>query len=144
MPEIKIIVASHGDLSKELVKSAEMIAGPMENIEALSLLPNMEPTEFREKVVSSISNDTYIIALVDLFGGTPANVISSLIENFDIDIDIVTGVSLPMLLDLYFNVAQNLFSSREELINNTVKVGTEGIIHVNKFLLDREENDEID
>lgn len=84
----------------------------------------------------------YRLCLLVSFGGTPANVISSLIENFDIDI--VTGVSLPMLLDLYFNVAQNLFSSREELINNTVKVGTEGIIHVNKFLLDREENDEID
>ena len=142
MEDIKIIVASHGYFSKELIKSAEMITGPMKNIEAFSLLPNMETSKFRNEVTTAIDNDSAIIALVDLFGGTPANVLSSLIESYNIEV--ITGVSLPMLLELYFNVSQNQFNSHEDLINNTVKVGTEGIVHVNEFLLDREENDELD
>lgn len=142
MSEIKIVVASHGYLSKELIGSAEMIAGPMKNVVSLSLLSNMDPDEFREEVVSSIRNNEYTIALVDLFGGTPANVIASLVESYNIDI--IAGASLPILLELYSNVLLNQYNSSEELINSTVKVGTEGIVHVNKILFNREGNDELD
>lgn len=140
MLEVKIIVASHGNLSKELVKSAEMIAGPMKNVESLSLMPKVEPDEFKKEVIECIEDNSSTIALVDLFGGSPANVISSLIESYDIDI--ITGMSLPMLLELYFNMSQNQFESNEELINNTIKIGTEGIVHVNRILMNREETDD--
>lgn len=142
MSDVKIIVASHGNLSRELIQSAEMIAGPMENVDSLSLLPSMEPEKFKEEVTSCISKETPTIALVDLFGGTPANVISELIENFDIDV--ITGVNLSMLLEVYFNVKQHQFNSYEELVNHTVETAAKGIVHVNKILFEKEGDDGLD
>lgn len=142
MTGIKIIVASHGSFAKELIKSAEMIAGSMENIEAFSLMPQMEPDELREQFVEVLDNDSPTIALVDLFGGTPANVVSSLVQSHEIHI--VTGVSLPMLLELYFNASQNQFETIEELVENTINTGIEGIKYINELLINNEKEDEND
>lgn len=98
----KIIIGTHGDFGKELLKTAEMIIGPLENVQAFSLLPGMEMTEYRELILSSLDSENNYIALVDLFGGTPSNTIASFL--MDYNFEIISGVNLPMLLEVYSNL----------------------------------------
>ena len=49
MSKLNIIVATHGRFGEELVKSAEMIIGPTENIYNLSLLPEKSFEDFLQE-----------------------------------------------------------------------------------------------
>ena len=42
-----VFVCTHGRFGEELMKSAEMIAGEAENVFAFSLMPGMQPEEYR-------------------------------------------------------------------------------------------------
>ena len=106
MNHIEILVLTHGKFGEELVNSAKMIIGEMENVRAISLLPEMSANEYTNNVrdyLNSIEGD--ILCLVDLFGGTPANTILGLSREFDVNI--VTGVNLPMLIDVYLKKESN-------------------------------------
>ena len=41
MANLNIIIGTHGRFGEEIIKSAEMIVGKMENVRAVSLLPEM-------------------------------------------------------------------------------------------------------
>lgn len=63
----------------------------------------MGPDDFRAKVeeaIASFEDQEQVLFLVDLWGGTPFNQISGLIEGHD-SWAIVTGVNLPMLIEAY-------------------------------------------
>ena len=47
---INILVVTHGNFGNELIKSAEMIAGKQENIEALGLFVEDDFDMFKSKV----------------------------------------------------------------------------------------------
>lgn len=124
MSEMNIIVASHGLFSKELIKSAEMIVGEMQGVYSVSLLPNesLETlTEKTETLLKGLKDKT--IVLVDLFGGTPCNVFTMLLKKYKYQL--FTGVSLPMLIDLYLKLSsEDKFNSQqwfEEYRNNVIE-----------------------
>lgn len=103
MTDKEILVLTHGQFGEELVKSAEMIVGSLENVSALSLMPDMSAEEFKSITEDFLEDtDNEVICLVDLFGGTPSNTIMYLSQNYNITI--VSGVNLPMLLEVYMNL----------------------------------------
>ena len=51
---INILVVTHGNFGNELIKSAEMIAGKQENIEALGLFVEDDFDMFKSKVKNKI------------------------------------------------------------------------------------------
>ncbi len=54
-------------------------------------------------IINNLDNDSKILFLVDLFGGTLFNAASILaFDNYNIDV--VAGVNLPMLLEVYSNL----------------------------------------
>ena len=53
---INILVVTHGNFGNELIKSAEMIAGKQENIEALGLFVEDDFDMFKSKVKNKIKN----------------------------------------------------------------------------------------
>ena len=73
----KILVLTHGFFGSELIKSAELVIGKMENTEFIPLTSDISVTAYQEKVFSRLTqlneND---IALVDLLGGTPSNTVA--------------------------------------------------------------------
>ena len=79
MAKLNIIVGTHGHFGEELVKSAELITGKMEGVRTLSLLPEMSFEDFMKNAeeVLSTTEKPYVV-LVDLFGGTPCNVLTVL------------------------------------------------------------------
>ena len=102
---VGIILASHGGFSEGIKESGQMIFGPQPDVQAVVLTPEMGPDDFRAKLLAAI--DTFeskeqILFLADLWGGTPFNQISKLIEEHGgEDWVCVTGMNLPMVVEAY-------------------------------------------
>lgn len=100
---VSIVLASHGDLAAGIKQTGSMVFGDQPAVAVVSLQPSMGPDDFRAKVeeaVASFEDQEQVLFLVDLWGGTPFNQISGLIEGHD-TWAIVTGVNLPMLIEAY-------------------------------------------
>ena len=102
MKDGNIIVITHGHFGEEMIKSAEMIIGEIDNIKALSLTPDLSLEDLINKIkteVAGIEDD--VILLTDLFGGTPNNVASYFKQAMNIPV--VTGLNLAMLISVIMN-----------------------------------------
>ena len=102
---VSIILASHGRFAEGIKESGQMIFGPQDDVEAVVLTPEMGPDDYRAKVLAAInklSQQEQILFLVDLWGGTPFNQISRLIEERGgTDWVAVTGMNLPMVVSAF-------------------------------------------
>lgn len=135
MGKINIIVATHGRFGEELVKSAEMIAGKMENVQNLSLLPSMSLEEFMAEADAMLAKtEKPLIVLVDLFGGTPCNVMTALSRKYNYDV--VTGVNIGMLIELYVSTLSMADEEidTDQLAENCLATLQETGVHTNKQL----------
>ena len=93
---VSIVLASHGDLAAGIKQTGSMVFGDQPSVAVVSLEPSMGPDDFR----ANFEDQEQVLFLVDLWGGTPFNQISGLIEGHD-SWAIVTGVNLPMLIEAY-------------------------------------------
>lgn len=138
MQKINIVIGTHGRFGEALIKSAEMIAGTIENVKSISLLPEMAIEDYMATVNDHLSTlDGTIIALVDLFGGTPSNAFSAFINTYDLKV--VTGVNLPMLIDLYLKVSNAIDDLDIDVLLDQclLTLGDSGVI-TNRLLEDDE------
>lgn len=93
-----ILLLTHGGVGEELIKSAEMIIGPMVNVSALSLMPGMSPENFLVSVSGILDNmPEGSLIISDLFGGTPANISAAVSQTKNISA--VSGLSICMLIE---------------------------------------------
>lgn len=95
------VIVTHGQLARELVNAAEMIIGDIHHITAVSIGWHDDVETAREMIKKAIDQTNQghgVLVLTDLLGGTPTNIAASFmgIEQ----IEIVTGVNLPMLIKL--------------------------------------------
>ena len=106
MAKLNIIVGTHGHFGEELVKSAELITGKMEGVRTLSLLPEMSFEDF--------------------------NVLTVLSKKYNYDI--VSGVNLPMLIDLYVKTLSMEDSEidTDKLAEECIDTLKESGVHTNK------------
>ncbi|SEA25159.1 PTS system, mannose-specific IIA component [Desulfuromusa kysingii] len=97
---IGIVLVSHAGIADELLHAAELILGPVRSIAAVSISRDMSIDVAKEKLQQALkavnNNQDGVIILTDLFGGTPTNLSAEFLQ--DGDIEILTGVNLPMLL----------------------------------------------
>lgn len=97
-----IIVATHGKFSEEIVNSAAMVFGEDENTHVVTFLPGEGGDDLVAKynaIIEKLPENEPVLFLVDLFGGSPYNAAARVAANRD-NTDIVTGISLPMLLEV--------------------------------------------
>lgn len=82
-----------------------MIFGPQENVAAVVLTPDMGPDDMHKKLLDAIAafdDQEHVLFLVDLWGGTPFNQVSRILEEEGHDDWVaVTGLNLPMLVSAY-------------------------------------------
>ncbi|NLO87360.1 MAG: PTS sugar transporter subunit IIA [Firmicutes bacterium] len=98
---VGILVISHGSLAAGLKDAAEMIMGQQGQFQAVGLQPQQSPEEFQEIIraeVKGLDCGEGVLILADLFGGSPANAAAYLVSD-KLNVEVVTGVSLPMLLE---------------------------------------------
>lgn len=99
---VGIIIVSHGELANGLLQSGAMIVGEQENVSAVTLMPSEGPDDVKakmEKAIASFDNKDEVLFLADLWGGTPFNQASSLMEEHKDKWAIVAGVNLAMLIE---------------------------------------------
>ncbi|MDC2826118.1 mannose/fructose/sorbose PTS transporter subunit IIA [Rodentibacter pneumotropicus] len=120
---IQVIVAAHGKLAAELVNSSEMVFGEVEGLHGVTfVLGEGQDTlvEKYEAIIAECDPTDSVLFLVDLFGGSPYNAAARVAATRPQD-DIVTGVSLPMLLEVLD--AKDDAKSTEDLATTAKEVG---------------------
>lgn len=98
---IGLVICTHLNLADALLETAEMIVGDFPQAETVSVRPSDGMDAVLKRLRQSIANvdsGDGVIVMCDLFGGTPSNVSLSLLND---DVEVVTGVNLPMLMKLY-------------------------------------------
>jgi len=96
---IGALVITHGDLARELVRAANRILGPIDNLEAVPIGWDEDVDAARrmiQEAVGRVTGKEGLLILTEMFGGTPANLSLSFLEKGHVEI--VTGVNLPMLI----------------------------------------------
>ena len=92
-------MVSHGQVAEELVNAARNIVGEVPNIAAVSIAWTDDMSAAREKIARALGEvgGGGVLILTDMFGGTPTNVSLPFRSP---QVEIVTGVNLPMLIKL--------------------------------------------
>ncbi|EGB13753.1 PTS system fructose subfamily IIA component [Pseudodesulfovibrio mercurii] len=96
---IGVVLVTHGSFGETLLKAAEMVLGPQENCLAVGIDVNKgvdEALENVRKAIQSVEQGKGVMALTDLFGGSPTTMSLSLMKSENLEV--ITGVNLPMLV----------------------------------------------
>jgi mannose PTS system EIIA component len=96
---IGIVVVTHGQVAGELVNAARTIVGDIPGIAAVSIGWADDVAVAREAIEKALAEvgGGPTLVLTDMFGGTPTNVSLPFLSP---QVEIVTGVNLPMLIKL--------------------------------------------
>jgi len=97
---VGVVVVSHCQLAREMLKAAELIVGPIENCRAASLemdQPVEAMTRQLQDTIREVDTGRGVLILTDLFGGTPANISLAFLGP---GVEVVCGMNLPMLIKL--------------------------------------------
>lgn len=96
----KIILASHGGLSKGMKDSVSMIVGDLgKDVETYSLLPGENPEDFYQEVLNEAKeSDEQFLILCDIKGGSVHTALSKLavLDN----VMVFSGMNMGLVLDV--------------------------------------------
>lgn len=130
---IGLVVATHGNLGAEFLKSAQMIIGPLRNARAVSIHQDSSMEDIRDAIGAALNevnlDEDGVIIVTDMFGGTPANVSMTFLDSQAIEV--LTGVNLPMLLK-FFNSQENI--GLAELASILKSYGQQSITLASEYL----------
>ena len=133
---MSVLVCTHGDSAAELVKSAEMICGFQNNCTTVKFALGQSLDDLKEELDQKINSlKGLVICLTDLKGGTPFNTLVTLKKKYT-DIEIITGVNIPMLIQLFLYRDQ---TNKEELINSIISTAKNGVYRYQTSELDEED-----
>lgn len=120
------IVVTHGPMAQPLIEAAETILGKVENIRALSTTPYSlrEIVAEIEKIIDEESWEDGVLILASLRGGSCWNA-AVLVTNQRKNVQVVSGVNLPMLIS-FLNKRDSLALS--ELAETVHNDGIRGIV----------------
>lgn len=133
---IGLIIATHGNSSIELIKGAEMFAGPLSQCKAWTLNPgdDIETGEqMLEEYVEELDQGDGVLIMTDLFGGTPAN-LSTKIAMRKEKTETLTGVNLPMIIQF---VTERENQTLDDLIKSCIEIAQDGIKSPTKIMKER-------
>ena len=126
------LVVTHGQLGRELVGAAQAIVGEISYIVAVSIGWNDDVNESKKKIeqaVQEVDQGKGVIILTDMLGGTPSNLSLPLLKRNEVEI--VTGVNLPMVIKL---ANQSGSDSLSELVTKVKKQGQSHISIASELL----------
>ncbi len=95
---VGLVVATHGRLGEELLRTAEEIVGAIPGARAVCVSAGRPVEEAREELaeaIRAVDEGQGTLVLTDMFGGTPANLALTFLSS---SVEVLTGVNLPMLL----------------------------------------------
>lgn len=144
---IGILVVTHGEMSSGIMDAANLIFGEVENLETLSLFPEDNVADLKDKILNAYEKTDQgdgVIVLTDLMSASPFNqatmAINNLPDDKQEDTFVLTGVNLPMILEA---INQNLIGANiEEAVNAIEGAGRDGIVKWSMSDVSVEEDDD--
>lgn len=124
---ISILVVSHGALAEGMLDAMQMITGPQEKVLALGLKETEAPEDLIDRIreaADALDDGDGVLIMVDLYGATPFNSSSRLFMESSHSIEVVTGVNLPMLVEI---VMSREGVSLADLLQQAYQAGQGGI-----------------
>ena len=126
---IGVLLVTHGEIGTALLASAsQILGGAPAQVTTLSVWRQDDPDDLvlrARELMEQIDAGDGVLALTDIFGATPGNVVSRLLN--DGQVEGVSGVSLPMLL----RVLTSRNGSLTAAVKRAVSGGAEGVVHMN-------------
>ena len=94
---VGLVVASHGKLAEELIRTAEGVVGPFESVAGVAVSAAEPDSRGRiAEAIAKVDQGEGVLLLTDLLGGSPTQLCLSFLA--DRKVEVVTGVNLPMVL----------------------------------------------
>ena len=114
----RVLIIGHGTLPQDIVRTAEMIYGPVEGVEAICLPADQDMDAYREAIRRQMQN----------YGKTPFLTASRAMHDFWEDkIELVTGLNLPMITETLNSMEDGL--TVRELAQCAAEAGSEGVVN---------------
>jgi PTS system mannose-specific IIA component len=109
MKRVGGVIVSHGQVANELLAAAETIVGPLPHITAVSIGWHDDVEIARNEIaraINQVNANAGVLILTDMFGGTPTNISAMFLKQDEVEI--VTGVNLPMVIKLASDTNESL------------------------------------
>jgi PTS system ascorbate-specific IIA component len=130
---IGVLIVTHGEIGTSLLESASQILGRRPaQVCTLSVWRQDDPDDLvlrAREMMEQIDAGDGVLILTDIFGATPGNVVSKLLQ--DGKIEGVSGVSLPMLLRVLTGRNGSNPATLDVLVQRAMTGGAEGLVHMN-------------
>jgi PTS system mannose-specific IIA component len=127
---IGVLVVTHGSIGESLLSSAAQILDETpQQVAVLSVWRQDDPDDLvlrARELIDTLDAGDGVLVLTDIFGATPGNVVSRLLE--DGRFEGVSGVSLPMLL----RVLTSRNGSLPAAVQRAQSGGADGVVHMNQ------------
>ena len=127
------VIVSHGRIANELLAAAETVVGELKHIAAVSIGWNDDVETAKDeisKAIKKVSAGNGVLLLTDMFGGTPTNISAMFIA--DGQVEIVTGVNLPMVIKL---ASQHKEMTLLEMAKELEEQGKQSIYRTSELLI---------
>jgi len=125
---IGVLILAHDGLGASLIASAtHMLGHAPKNVREIGVTGADDPDAIFARAraaVHELDTGTGVLVLTDIFGATPCNIASRLLERGRVEG--VSGVSLPMLMRVLTYCGGEL----ESLISKARSGGIEGVVHM--------------
>ena len=111
---IGVVICTHSTLAEALLQAACMIVGEFPAAQTVSVMPGEGMDLIREKIgdaIREVDQGDGVLIMCDMFGGTPSNLSLSFLSD---QVEVVTGVSLPMLI--------KFFTCREQPLDEVAQI----------------------
>lgn len=134
---VGVIIVTHADYGSALLRAAEFILGAQSDCTSISIDVSQEVGETvtrLKEAVGRLDKGSGAIILTDMFGGTPTNLSLSLLATSNVEV--VTGVNLPMLLKVFGSRTMPL----AQLAAEAGEAGGKGIIVAGQMLRSKTRN----
>ena len=137
---LHLFIASHGEVAKSALATAEMIIGvKQEHVDTICVLEGRsydECLEELQKKYEAIKEDVDgVVILTDIYGGTPANIASYLALSTP-RVQVFSGCSIPILLEYLLTQPQSL----EEAVETIESAGSQAVINISQKLEEVKDN----
>jgi len=129
---VGVVIATHGRLAEEMVRTAEGVVGKLEQVLAVAVdAANPDIRGQLKESIKSVDTGDGVLLLTDLLGGSPTNLCATFLN--ERKVEIVTGVNLPMLLKLQ-SVRQGPARPIAAVAQELAETGRKAIGHVSETL----------
>jgi PTS system ascorbate-specific IIA component len=127
-----IIIVAHTPLASALLEFVEHIYGQVpEHIFAVNVPPHEDSKITLNKLqelVDTLHSENEVLVITDIMGATPSNVASRLMNksNHGREIQVLTGVNLPMLL----RAVSHRHEPLSEIVEKSLQGGQQGVMRI--------------